>query len=570
MAPNIIALPLLLLPLATAKNASSPWCKNPAAPAVPGMYGDLGAQLGLVGPNRSGVFVDVPLDVAALFNQGLIQFYGFNMPEACRNFETAAAMNASCVLCHWGVAVCNGPGLNFPITADAQKKVNQAAQTAHALAQKQSLTEKSKRMVAGAMSLVTDKPDTPPYPSREAYVKVMCLPMPSGEFFRDPDIDSMCAGAIMSTSPWNYYEGIPSGGTYPMKARMKDALTLLLQAVDRGVNGGPHPLAIHYLIHLVEPTNAPPNYRYYALNSTKTLYGPIAGSELVPAQGHLTHMPAHLFLRVGMYHEAVLTSMVAAQNNARYVDNCLAPYVFFHNVHMLIAGALLGGERGTALKYSSLMKTYGLSEPKEANIHSSFGDWDELLNMSVPGPDADARQNASTHYGKALAHYAKGDAKGGDAEAALCRAASKLVPAFECDGIDKIFDLELQAVRAWRIGKDAKGAAEAYEKQIAELDAWRYFEPPGEFQTWYYSVRRCQGTLYLADTPIRNASKALEIFEHDLEKFVNNTWSLVGASQSYKMLGQKAEADKMEAWAKEAWKWSDVPLPASACLQLTA
>lgn len=54
------------------------------------------------------------------------------------------------------------------------------------------------------------------------------------------------------------------------------------------------------------------------------------------------------FLRVGRYHDAVLTSKVASANNLKYTQNCLSPYGYFHNVHMLIAGALLGGETHAA------------------------------------------------------------------------------------------------------------------------------------------------------------------------------------------------------------------------------
>ena len=76
---------------------------------------------------------------------------------------------------------------------------------------------------------------------------------------------------------------------------MAPAKERLLRSIDRGLNGGPHPLAIHYLIHLLEPTNAPPEYRWEALEAASDLFqGGTSNEELVPIQGHLTHMPAHL------------------------------------------------------------------------------------------------------------------------------------------------------------------------------------------------------------------------------------------------------------------------------------
>lgn len=80
-------------------------------------------------------------------------------------------------------------------------------------------------------------------------------------------------------------------------------------------------------------------------------------------------------------------------------------------------------------------------------------------------------------------------------------------------------------------------------------------------------MRRCLGFLYLADTPSRNASAALDAFNTDLFTFVNNSFSLRGASQSLGMVGRTVEAEEMQAAAEYAWRYADVPLP-SACPQL--
>ena len=75
--------------------------------------------------------------------------------------------------------------------------------------------------------------------------------------------------------------------------------------------------AIHLLIHLLEPTSAPERFRWQALAPALALYNATHGRELVPASGHLTHMPAHLFLRTGLYAAGVATSKVAVVNNRR-------------------------------------------------------------------------------------------------------------------------------------------------------------------------------------------------------------------------------------------------------------
>jgi hypothetical protein len=302
--------------LAVSEDPTSPWCKNASAAAEVGMYpgGPIGAVVGLVGPEREGVYVDVPLPVAQLFNQGLLHYWGFNQIEACRNFETAARLDPGCALCYWGVTVCNGPNLQLHTMAAQLLKINQAAPRAHMLAQKDSsLSVKTRRLIDSAMAVGTELPDRPPYETRRKYARVVCAPMEGN--VSDADIDAICGGAIMGASFYNYYGGVHAGGTYPMKYELLEAKDRLLSAVKRGRDGAAHPQATHSLIHLMEPSMAPPQNRWMALPSAKQQLA------LVPTQGHLSHMPGHLFLRVGLYS---LDPPFRSQDLQRYSD-FLAP-----------------------------------------------------------------------------------------------------------------------------------------------------------------------------------------------------------------------------------------------------
>ena len=69
----------------------------------------------------------------------------------------------------------------------------------------------------------------------------------------------------------------------------------------------------------------------------------LVSTALVPAQGHLTHMPAHLFLRVGWYKAAVTASARTVANNGRYHAACLNPYGYGHNTRMLVTNARFAG-----------------------------------------------------------------------------------------------------------------------------------------------------------------------------------------------------------------------------------
>src|SRR5437588_3690586 len=66
------------------------------------------------------------------FNQGLGFYHGFNHGAAIRAFKEAAKMDPECAMAHWGIALANGPHINFPMVpppaAEAAWKELQLAQ----------------------------------------------------------------------------------------------------------------------------------------------------------------------------------------------------------------------------------------------------------------------------------------------------------------------------------------------------------------------------------------------------------------------------------------------------------
>jgi hypothetical protein len=49
------------------------------------------------------------------FNQGLGFYHGFNHGAAIRAFKEAARLDPKCAMAHWGIALANGPHINFPL-----------------------------------------------------------------------------------------------------------------------------------------------------------------------------------------------------------------------------------------------------------------------------------------------------------------------------------------------------------------------------------------------------------------------------------------------------------------------
>ena len=91
----------------------------------------------------------------------------------------------------------------------------------------------------------------------------------------------------MDLSPWDYY--LPDGSPKP-------ETTIAIAQLERVKAADPqHPGALHFYIHAVEATATPERAEVAADEL----------GDLVPVAGHLVHMPAHIYLRVGRYHDAV-------------------------------------------------------------------------------------------------------------------------------------------------------------------------------------------------------------------------------------------------------------------------
>src|SRR5205085_4484219 len=135
---------------------------------------------------------------------------------------------------------------------------------------------------------------------------------------------------LMDTMPWNYW--LPDGQPKPETA---EVIATLEDVLKRNPD---HPGANHYYIHAVEASPHPER----GLAPAHRL------RHLVPGAGHLVHMPAHIYLRLGMYHEASACNERAIAIDAAYIERYqvqgLYPAMYFaHNKHFLWYSTSLEG-----------------------------------------------------------------------------------------------------------------------------------------------------------------------------------------------------------------------------------
>ena len=198
----------------------------------------------------------------------------------------------------------------------------------------------------------------------------------------DNDAASLYAEALMNTMPWDYW----ADNGNPRPDTVKD-----IESLERVLKKDPnHPLAIHLYIHAVEASSNPSRAEKYADKL----------ADLVPGAGHLVHMPAHIYWRVGRYNDASIANINAAKVDEDYIAQCnsqgLYPAMYYpHNIHFLWAASTMEGRSelsiNSALKVSNYVKDEQIRQIPFIEFFQTlpllsyirFAKWEEILSLSL-------------------------------------------------------------------------------------------------------------------------------------------------------------------------------------------
>ncbi|MDQ1291105.1 MAG: hypothetical protein QG615_906, partial [Nitrospirota bacterium] len=488
------------------------------------------------------------------FDQGLRLVYAFNHEEAIRAFEEAARLDPTAAMAYWGIALALGPNINAPMAKADERRAWEALQKARAQASHVSPAEQryiealGKRYSAkGGSRAALDK----------AYANAMRTVWQQSS--DDPDAGTLFAEAMMDLRPWDFWtaEGRSQPGTDEIVSTLE---TILARHPD-------HPGACHYYIHAVEASSKPE----LALDCADRL------PALMPGAGHLVHMPAHIYIRLGKYHEAAERNAHAAHVDKEYLAGHVlsgdyADGYYTHNLHFLWASLMMEGRHVEALKVARELtgtiteaearknkwKEFYLPAPLFSLIR--FGRWDELLREPVP-PKGLRFQEGMWRLGRGLALAATGRIPGAEGEHFVLAALAKQ---FRRDrSPEGKTERTLLKIAERMLAGDIAARRQKYDEALKILregvkleESLPYTEPP----YWPIPVRQYLGaTLLLAGRP----GEAEEVYRADLQRNPNNGWSLLGLTQSLRAQHKGGDAEASEQQFKSAWTHADVILAAS-------
>lgn len=491
------------------------------------------------------------------FDQGLILLYAFNHQEAVRSFRSAATVDPACGMGWWGVAYALGPHVNKPMSPEDNALAWDALQRAQAAAPGLSARERAYIRALGARYEAELREDRAPLD--RAFADAM------RELVRthpdDLDAQVVFAEALMNTMPWDYWTKARTP-----KPETEEVLAALRFVLARNPD---HPGANHFYIHAVEAGPQPE----LGVDAADRLL------RFAPAAGHLVHMPAHIYFRVGRYDDAVTANVLAVKADEAYLRRLRAqgfyPGVYYpHNIHFLWYALAFDGRSREALKTAEKAAEYALDNwcgpskaleaPRLRHLPwitaARFGRWDDVLRVPQPAVTNDFLvDRAMWHFTRGLAFAARGDAAAAGAEhASLAELAASDAacaldnPAFPTSGTLAVADHWL-AGRVAAARGDWTTAVRRLELAVEAEAALPYMEPA----YWPFPARPALGAVLLASG---DAVRAEQVFRADLAQWPRNGWGLLGLERSLRAQGRDESAALVHREFQQAWRRADTAL----------
>jgi hypothetical protein len=489
------------------------------------------------------------------FDQGLTLVFAFNHEEAARAFRRASELDAQSAMAFWGVALALGPCINLiDVDPPHEKAAYEAVQKALLFAP--GATERERDYIQALAKRYSPNPKVDLRKLDVEYANAMREL--SKRYPDDLDAATLYAESIMDLHPWKLWslDGRPTEGT--------EEIVAVLESVLR--RDPDHLGANHYYIHATEASPHPA----WAIASAKRL------ETLAPEAGHLVHMPAHTYMRVGDYSAAAHSNAVGADADRAYLRESATTgsmydmMYYCHNLHFLAASYSMAGDFTHAKQAADelvahvgpMVHDMPMAEvytPTPIFVLVRFHRWDEVLKLPPPNPSL-AMTTAFWHFARGSAFAAKGQIAIAEAERRILETARKETPAdlefsFFFNKAQTFLDLAENVLdaRIFAAKGDHERAIKYWDNAVEIQDRLNYGEPP----EWFYPVRESLGGTFLLNG---QADRAEAVFRADLQQYPRNPRSLFGLLRTLEAQKKSAKVEEVRREFEAAWKNADVPL----------
>lgn len=522
------------------------------------------------------------------FDRGLVWAYAFNHEEAVHCFERAQELDPDLAIARWGIAYAVGP--NYNKAWEAFDPVELAGSLARARAElaataggRASPTERA-LIDALAMRFRTEDPSDEAALTEGHLAYAEAMSAVAQRHPDDIDVQALTADALLNVTAWALWDSVT--GEPAEGSRVVEAKAILDAALATPV-GRTHPGVLHLYIHAMEMSAHPEE----ALPAADLLRG------LVPDAGHLQHMPSHIDVLCGDYRASVIANHAAVSADRKFVERS-GPLNFYslyraHDLHFVVYSAMFEGrfqvaeDAAAELADQLTPELLAIESPPMADwleafaglrVHVlvRFGRWDELIALPLPAdPDLYCTTTATIHYGRGVAHAAKGQLPQAHVEQHALAASYARIP--DSRYLFNNTSRDILAVAVAMLDGEIAYRERRFDEAFAHLrhaialdDALPYDESWG----WMQPTRHAYGALLLEQGLVEEAAA---VYAADLGlddtlrrscQHPGNVWSLHGYHESLRRLGRDEEADAIAAELEVARARADVPVLASCACRL--
>jgi len=502
----------------------------------------------------------------AFFDQGLRLAWGFYFPESIASYQEAARLAPDHPMPFWGMAHAMGPNPNSRYAQMPDDPKGEGLKAINSALERIDRASPLEAKLIRALHVLYDQQTIPDQDERDqAYLAAMRSL--NDEYPYDPDVTALYAASYMSIRRWDYWDS---------DGNPKDETLSVAEALEYNIARDlSHPGVLHLHIHLIEAS----------LEPERALVSADALEATVPIGGHVVHMPAHIYVRVGQYGKAIdsnirsqAVDLLFAERWGDYPLPNLGTYPLSHRMHaghaldFIRYAATVQGNYKTANEAARRMTsriTDNAVMVRGGQKHVSaawlvlkiFGKWDELLAIT-PAHQGTPYMDGIWSYALGSAHLAKGNMSAALQQAAKLNEIARApnadeyrVGATPASAVLQLaaFGLEGEILTAQG---DLSGAIEAFRSAVAIEDQNNYTEPPD----WAQPMRHYLGAALLNDD---QPEAAEAVYRRDLRWNQNNGWSLFGLHQALTAQNKQAEASQVfDQWQK-AWSSADIALTAS-------
>src|SRR5689334_12403580 len=351
--------------------------------------------------------VSCTLKAQKQFNHAVAWLHSFEYEEAAKAFSEVAAVDPQCGMAHWGVAMTSYHPLWAAPTADELQRGWSAIEKAKQVGAR---TQRERDYI-GALEIFYKDADKLDHRTRTfAYHDAMKRLYENNR--SDQEAAVFYALTLITTGMMS------NDKTY---AREKEAAQILNRVLARQPQ---HPGVAHYLIHSYDY----PPLAQLALPAARSY------AKIAPASAHAQHMPSHIFIRLGLWQEAIRSNLDAeASAKAFALRNKMAGAwdEQLHAMDYLVYAYLQRAQDKHALDVLTELKQIRKVEPQTFKVAYAYTaiparyvlerrQWSEAAKLTSPAADYKDFPWQLFPWAEAHIHFARaiGAARTGDVASA--------------------------------------------------------------------------------------------------------------------------------------------------------